>query len=269
MIFIQISALLTFDVTNPNTFTVQITDIALSGSTGGGPSVKVGTLASYQFLFGNYSDTIADVLGFPIENSSVNRIVGKTTFLVAEDHGLQVNDRIKLYNFNVQPSIYTNLEHQGENEVYSEVSPDVFSIRCYTERVSDISNYQVLITTLFPHGLITGDNIRLNNTNSVPPINGYYLNITVIGLDQFIVSNFIDPLQPNILPLTITHSGFHGILNANQKFYLYNVEPVGGFTNTDLNSVPFNFREVIDENNFIFTGMYGFSLKLNLEVDQI
>jgi hypothetical protein len=302
----------TVTVNNPDTFSYSITNFPTSAQTGGGGTVLCGVLAPYQFLFGNYSDTIADILGIRVENSSfdltgmvdnnnnliqnplsctllpiTNMITGRVTTVVSPNHGLLVGDIIQFNDLITGPSLSQDPRYFGGIiSVYAVPSPDAFIIDFPTHsadfsnatigtrlfsmhftnhgfnKIVSIDQYavnQVLITTLYAHGLVSGENVRLNQTNSVPIIDGYYYNIIVISLDSFTVGNPVDPLTPNILPLTITRSGFNGILNANQTFYLYNVVQFGGFTTAQLNSVPFNIRTIIDENNFTFTGSYGFS----------
>jgi len=299
----------TITVVNENSFTFNITDIFTSSVTGGGSLVKAGREAPYQLLFGEYKDTVADVLGFRLENSSVtipvvNPITSvvvritevilsatphSLTQIVAPNHGLSPGDTIYLNNFHVTPSVYNNERHRGVFRVFSTPSPDIVTIRIYTGHITDISDayigtklFQmrypghgfnrivdieqvdvnlVSITTLYPHGLQTGGNIRLNNTNSVPIIDGYYRDIVVTDLDTFTISNPVDVLTPEILPLTVTTSGFSGILASDYKFFLFNVLSFGGFTTDDLNSKQFQVRYIIDQDTFVFSGTYGFSTR--------
>ena len=84
-----------------------------------------------------------------------------------------------------------------------------------------------------------------------PNIDGDYTVKPVDG-DSFIISS-----ADMSNPLTITTPGFAG--SFDYVFYLYNVTPFGGFTANDLNGVPFEVRDIIDADNFTFTGRYGFS----------
>src|ERR1019366_1713952 len=58
------------NVVNTDSFTYNILDIPSSTVTAGGALVKAGKLAPYQFMFGIYNDSVADLIGFRVENSS-------------------------------------------------------------------------------------------------------------------------------------------------------------------------------------------------------
>jgi hypothetical protein len=220
---------------------------------------------------------------------NTSKVLGtrNTTQIVSINHGLQPGDRIYLNHFQVTPSVYTSERHRGTFEVFSVPSPDIITIRWYTEHITDISNAfigtQIMrmnypghgfnriveiietaanvisITTLFPHGFETGFSIRLKNTNSVPNMDGYYRDIQVIDTDTFTVSNALNVLSPEILPLTVSVVGYNGILLSDLKFYLYNVTPFGGFLADELNNKEMEIRYVLDDSNFTFTTRYGFS----------
>ncbi|RKO94580.1 hypothetical protein BDK51DRAFT_38787 [Blyttiomyces helicus] len=281
-------------------FTFNILVVATSTVTGGGTLVKTGREAPFQFLFGENLYPLADIIGFPVEYSSItieqtDPITSNTknitgiitgedeTTIVCPDHRILPGDRVNLVNVHVTPSIYQNEKYNGILTVYSVPSPDVFTIRYGTQHVSDISTafvrtqtFQmyypghgfnrsvditqigpnlVQITTLFPHGFISTSTVLLRQTNSVPNVDGFY-NVILIpnSLDTFAIqSSYLSN------PLSIVTPGFSGILTSDQIFYLTNVTSLGGFTTSDLNNVPFTVRDVIDENNFTFSGIYGFS----------
>lgn len=291
----------TITVVNSDSFTYSIFFVATGSVTGGGALVKAGELAPYQFMFGDYSDTCADVIGFRVENSNVDMgivnpftskiipitqvITGKRTSIVAVNHGLRPGDTVFINNVIVQPSF------ANEGNIFKVLfvpSPDVIIIDFYTEFLTSISGsflgtklFQVnfpnhgfnniidieqtgtnlvTITSLIPHGLTSGSSIRISGTNCVPNIDGYYTNLTVIDIDQFQLSNPVNPLTPEILPITITFSGNSGILLADHVVHFYNATAFGGFVDTDINGKEFVIRKVIDSNNFIVEGLYGFSM---------
>lgn len=288
---------------NDDSFSFNLTNTFSSDVNGGGALVEAGKESPYKFLFGTYSDTIADLIGFRLEDSSdtipvtdpitsvsipvTGVILGNVTQIVAIDHGLSPGDIIYLNNFHVSPSVYNNERYKGIFEIFTTPSPDIITIRYFTESITDISNAfigsklfkmnypghgfnkivdiqqvasnVVSITTLFPHGLETGYSIRIKNTNSAPAVDGYYRDIQVIDLDTFTISNPLNIFTPLVLPLEITSPGFKGILLADLKFRLYNVTKFGGFTEDDLNNKEFEIRDTIDENTFTFSGTYGYS----------
>ena len=281
-----------------DSFSFEIQAVAISSTTGGGTLVKSGREAPFKFLFGSNANNIADITGFPVEDSgitinvqdpltsNIKEIVGVIpgsdfTQILCPDHRLQAGDRIYLHNFHVSPSIYENDQYKGIFQIYAVPSPDVISIRYYTEKVSDITNAYVgtqtfemyypnhgfnrivdiqqigpnlvQITTLFDHGYTERSSIRITNTNSVPNVDGYY-KVTPIDLDSFAISS-----SDAINPLNISRSGFKGILTSDHEFRLYNVTGFGGFTASDMNNVAFTIRDIIDADTFTFGGNHGFS----------
>ena len=147
------------DVTQ-NTFRFDITTSANASQTGGGSLVRSGREAPFQFQFGSEPNPIADILGFPVENSSISlpisdpltseiRMIENVfpgediTQIVCPEHKLLPGDRIFLHNFHTQPNIYQNELYRGVIEVFNVKSPDVFEIRYPVERVSDITQAYV------------------------------------------------------------------------------------------------------------------------------
>lgn len=57
-------------VINSNVFSFEVNIKASENSIGGGNTVKSGKLAPFKLLYGDYDNTIAPNLGFPLENSS-------------------------------------------------------------------------------------------------------------------------------------------------------------------------------------------------------
>lgn len=57
-------------VINSNTFQYEVNINASDSLTGGGNTVQTGTAAPFQFLFGEYPHTVAQNIGYPLENSS-------------------------------------------------------------------------------------------------------------------------------------------------------------------------------------------------------
>lgn len=55
---------------NNDQFTIEINIKASDTVEGGGNLIKLGTQAPFQFLFGEYTDSISPIIGFPNENSS-------------------------------------------------------------------------------------------------------------------------------------------------------------------------------------------------------
>lgn len=57
-------------VTSPNIFSFTVTVQATTTTTGGGNTVQTGSFAPFQFLWGTQYNTVAQNIGYPLENSS-------------------------------------------------------------------------------------------------------------------------------------------------------------------------------------------------------
>ena len=147
-----------FIVQNATTDTFQF-EVSLTASgtqAGGGSLVRLGTETNFQFLFGNYSDSIADNIGLRIENTAVDVIAinpisttiinivdvipGPRTLIVAPNHNLSEGDVIYIYNVETYPSLYNNEIFQGTFTVVSIPSPDTFYIGFHTLNVMNITD---------------------------------------------------------------------------------------------------------------------------------
>lgn len=178
-----------------NTFSFEVQAFALATGKGGGSLISTGRESPFQFQFGTCANPLADLIGFPVENSSqtltsmdglymvedplttvvleVTGVIPGTPFtqIVSPEHGLNAGDRIFLYNVFVTPSFYENDRHKGIFEVFAVASPDVFLIKYASERVSDVSNAFVgtqVIQMYFPnHGFNRIVNIEQQGVNNV------------------------------------------------------------------------------------------------------
>ena len=289
----------TITVLGDDKFSYQCTMSAMTSQVGGGANVVTGKEFPFQLLFGSYStDNPSNELGFPIsENSSTTisidnpissitrqvsqvNINGSIVQFVCKQHGLSVGDQIYVYNFDITPNIYYDRIHNGVFSVENVVSEDVIEISCDVDHISDISQVfigtrlfhmnfpshgfnriteinqagtgYVQIITLFDHGLNSSSSVLISGTNSVPSIDGAYCGITIPSSDSFIIST----------STILTSPGYTGILSSDYDFYLYNVSEFGGFSTSDLNNKKFTVVDIIDEDNFIFKGNYGFSTSI-------
>lgn len=283
-----------------NYFSFEVNSNAITSTSGGGSQVKTGRGAPFQFLFGNYDNVPADELGFPVENSSDNlsyinpitssiRIIqgmeiDKINYgylkIISQNHELEVGDDVYIYNLIATPDIYNDINHKGAYKVIAVLTPDVFLVDCKLlsitswaqsfigtrifhmyfpnhtfYRITEIKQVApdiIQISTLFGHG-ITENNTwtRISETNCDPSIDGVY-EATRINDDTFTIT---------IPGINLNSPGYTGILTTDHLFYLYNVQPFAGFSYNELNGKPFTIRKILNENEFIFVGKYGFASK--------
>ncbi len=206
--------------------------------------------------------------------------------IISVEHRLKPGDRIYLNNFHVSPSIYENDQHRGIFRVFRVPSPDVIEINYTTEHISDVSeafigtqmvrmhypNHRfnrivsitqkstnvVLVQTLFQHDFDEKSFVRIANSNCEPIIDGYY-KVFPVDMDTFAIKA---DLAAGETPLHLTKEGFAGILTFDHDFYLYNVQPFGGFLASDMNNVRFSVREIENADYLVFNAHYGFSTKI-------
>jgi len=194
----------TITVVSLTEFTYEININAISAGEGGGNTCKIGTLAPYQLLFGDYTDTIANNLGFPIENSaeridtpfsSIRRkFQVKITTLSPHLLSRDFTTIGKILSVN-------NASGLSGNFVISDI-PDSTSLLLTVPQNDPLYNYtsfivtrisnqlgQVKITLATSHGFIPGDNVTLFNTNSTPQINGVFTVIDVTSTELILDSS--------------------------------------------------------------------------------
>lgn len=185
-------------------FTFEITVNAIGAGNGGGNTCKIGKLAPYQLLFGDYTNTIANNLGFPIENSS-QRIdtpfSSITRKLQVKITTIAQHNLIKNFNTIGNITNVSNANGLTGNYIISNIL-DSSSILVNVPSQQDTYNYnsfiitritnslgQVKLTLATTHGFIPGDNISLFNTNSSPSMNGIFTVIDVPNSSEIILDD--------------------------------------------------------------------------------
>lgn len=197
--------------------------------------------------------------------------VGTNTTFICTNHGLKVGQRIKFFNLKTSPSIldfntgiYTVMFVNNSNsftiefmtasyEIDNVLSGDVyittsvidiyFPYHGFNSIVSinsivDIS-FNAEVNTMLPHGLNTGDIIRIMETDI--SIDESY-EIEVVDVDTFKI----------FVPGGISSVGTFGIIGMSNNFFMYGVKTFAGIDENSLNNIRFNVYEITDEHNFRF-----------------
>ena len=200
--------------------------------------------------------------------SITNIIPGTITTITIPGHNLHVNEKIKFYNVSTTPSILK--ENEGIFTVYTVVDSNNITINFQTTDVelADLSTAGVgtsLVTVEFPghgfnsvisitnagvgilsiqtfldHSFVSGELVRITQTNCIPSINDSYI-ITVTTPDTFTITSF-----------NITTPGTFGVIGMNLEFKLYNLVGFGGFSEPTVKGVLFTIHEILDYNTFTF-----------------
>ncbi len=207
-----------------------------------------------------------------------NVVSGTTTTITCPNHGLKVGDRFKFYNIVTSPSLTQT--NAGVYSVYSVLDNNTFTINFLTTSydseviskgeafiglqtitvtfpyhgfnsvssivpVVDLIDplYNVEITTLLPHGLETGNKVRVMQTNTSPKIDGGGYDIKVIDNDTFRI------IFPGGIGIS---TGTIGIIGMSNEFYIYGATDVGGIEANAINRMKYNIKDIIDEHTFTF-----------------
>lgn len=193
-------------VINGDVFTIEVPDKAIDTLIGGGNRVKTGRLAPFQLLWGANANTVAQNIGYALENSS-ERIdtqitsiepLYQLTVTTTVPHGFTINNIGDLLNFSGSGTTPTTdgirviTEIVSATEFHIQVPLQLavqtqnigttFVFNAVTYNVKSLFNYTVstiLITTATAHNFTLSDvgetKVILSNTNSLPTIDGEYL----------------------------------------------------------------------------------------------
>ena len=172
----------TITVINSNTFQFEVNIKAGGTVVGGGNTIQSGKLAPFQLMFGDYSDGIGGLLGFPTQNSSqlIKTFVKSisNTFLVSVTlssvHGLTNSTFVVNQSCVVSGtgsvvdgtraimwvSGTTTLLISSNSRLTSEYDSGLFSFGGKTWGITKLVNYAtqtLLVETFTPHGYVLSD----------------------------------------------------------------------------------------------------------------
>jgi hypothetical protein len=167
----------------------------------------------------------------------------KTLVTTSQPHGLVDGNTIKISASNSQPHI------DGTGYSITFVSTTTFTIDTPSSIAFNgtagqvtLNEMTVRITTQLPHALVTGDKVRVMQTNSVPSIDGGGYSVTVVSPDSFDI----------LYAPGVSTAGMTGILGMNHEFTLYGATEVGGIVPEVLNNRAYKVREILDQHSFSF-----------------
>lgn len=207
-------------VLNANEFTIEINVNASDTiAEAGGNTVKIGTLAPFQLLFGENSNTVAQNIGFPLENSServnihINYIENfyQIQITLSENHPFTNNynyigQTCEILNSNTIPSINgiktitqiidnkTLLISNNNKLTIESLNSGQLIFNGITYNISEIIDYNIetiLITTNTEHFLefssIFTKKITLYNTETLPNFDGENTLYGILSPTQFVI----------------------------------------------------------------------------------
>lgn len=238
-------------VLNDNTFVFEVNVNASQTLTGGGNTLKTGKIAPFQLLFGEHSTTVAQNIGYPLENSSqlintyiksianlyqanitttTNHFFSKTTDFLGKvcmvyssgvspniDGALIITDIISATTFSVSINSTLLLESFGSGQV-------VFNGR--TLNIQSISNNNtntILITTHSEHNYTLNDkglNITLSDTKTTPNLDDTFQLLNVFEDKSFVIGGTLPSGGESIN----NQIGSGGILSRYKPLTTYTIQ---------------------------------------------
>jgi hypothetical protein len=208
-------------VINSDTFTFEVSEKAIDTLTGGGNVVRSGRLAPFQFLWGQSSNTIAQNIGYALENSS-QRIDTQITLIeplyqaivtTNEPHSFSntyefIGQLINITGSGTTPTldgIKVITEIISETEFHIQMSLPLtvqtqlngasFTFNSQTYQIDSLFNYNVntiIINTATPHNYLLSDagqvSVRLSGTNTQPILDGSYTIVNVPSSTSLTIS---------------------------------------------------------------------------------
>lgn len=219
-------------VIDQDNFQIEINIKASDQANGGGNTVQVGTLAPFQLLFGENSNSIAQNIGFPLENSS-ERIdvafqklenISMLEIKTISPHNLGVDVIGQLATFNNTNVLLTGgVSLDGTSRIITNIG-DAYTFYIQAPNVTGIgtegnvtinsktidintintSSIQViLVTTYTPHGFdnFTDSSLRavrktmFYDTTSTPSLDGEQTIFSVLSTTEFLIRGNILQIQ--------------------------------------------------------------------------
>jgi hypothetical protein len=237
-------------VLNPNTFIFEINVNASQTLTGGGNTLKTGKIAPFQLLFGEHTGTVAQNIGYPLENSSelINTYIKSITNLYqATITTVEQNNFKETFDFLGQPCmIYSsgvspNID--GAAIITRIISSTTFLVSINSKlllesynagqvvfnnktfNIQSILNYNInniLVTTFTKHNYTLNDtnmNITLSGTNTTPNLDSTFNLLYVFKDTSFVISGTLPSGGESILNTV----GSGGVISRYKPLTTYTI----------------------------------------------
>lgn len=206
-------------VINSNTFVFEVNVIATDTTVGGGNVVLSAKEAPFQFMWGEYSNTVAQNIGYPLEDSS--ELIKTNIYSIANLYQIQITldtahnfqqtsdyigHTVQLQNTGTIPSIDGNtlvityivnatsfLVSANSKITVETFNAGVMTFKGTNYNIVHVNNYitdTVLVTTFTPHNYTLnniGTTLTFYNTVSVPDFNGSNQIFSVLSDTQIII----------------------------------------------------------------------------------
>lgn len=283
-------------VPDVNTFVIEATGVCSQDSSAcGGGNVTLGIASPFKFLFGSYTNTPINLIGFPPENSAdkvtvtnplltytvpiVDLVPGQLCKVVAPLHGLMVGDTVQLQGVSTIPS--TVDVNAGIFEIVMVSSADEFFINFDVNTVVSLNDAYVstsIITMTLPdHKFnqiidIEYYSATLTQLTFLLP-HGYSINSGIV-VSQ---SDSVPSINGNFTVHTVVSAdtllietatpistrGSFAIDSVDQTFNIYGATNFGGLNvNTAINNKDLRVRNIVDDSHFTFDALAARASKI-------
>lgn len=212
----------TITVINPSSFQFEINTKASATALGGGSNMKSGKLAPFQLLFGEYSNTIAQNIGYPLENSSqrINTYIKSIDniyllqVVTSTPHGFSntydyIGQTVTFAGTDVNPSAdgtrvianiidtTTFLVIFNTKVAYPSFNTGTVTFNGQTLNIASLTNYSIntcLVTTFTNHAYNfthIGSTITFYNTKTTPSFDQTNTIYGILSPTEFIISGSV------------------------------------------------------------------------------
>jgi len=219
-----------------NSTTIQYEINTKAGDTvqGGGSTVKLGKLAPFQLLWGEYDSTVAQNIGYPLENSSLRidtyiksmENLYQVKIVTSTPHGFSknftyINQICTMTNTGTTPNL------DGIRVIVDIINSTSFTISSSTPltipsysvgqitfnsntfdivSITNLEQQTILVTTFINHNYDFSDilkTITLYNTTTVPVLDGDNVIYGILSSTQFLLYGYLQSSSSTTTPGTI------------------------------------------------------------------
>ena len=253
---------------NDNTFQFEINIKAAETLQGGGNTVKAGKIAPFKFLFGEKPATVAQNIGFPLENSSdliktfiqsignlyqatittkTNNIAttGGLCLLSASGTSPSVNGTRRITQIISSRSFTILLDSTLLLESYNTGQVTIGTIVYDIESILNTAANTILVTTFTDHNYPIGSQVTLYNTTTTPLLDETYTIVNIFDSQSFVIPGSL-PVGGSSPPGGIIRTaGLDGYIPLNDPITTHVVQITGitkGLSTTTFTCPDHNLR---------------------------
>jgi hypothetical protein len=229
---------------NKDAFQFEVNVKAAETLQGGGNTVKTGRIAPFKFLFGERAATVAQNIGFPLENSSdliktyiksINNLY-QANIVTKTAHGLtssvigtlctvsasgttpSINGNKRITQIVSPTSFYVLLDSSLVIETYNTGQVTISGVTRDIQSITNVASNTILVSTFTDHNFGSGQSITLYNTTTTPNLDETYTIVNVFGTDSFVIPGSLPSGGSSPPGGIIRIAGLDGYIAKNNPF---------------------------------------------------